>query len=83
MPFALDPDFFVKKLTVKGNNGYMQGIVMANNPPKKPARNIAHKVLGFPSSALACSAAAALILATDLVIAALFLFGRHLRWQYR
>src|SRR5690606_15836388 len=36
---------FVKKLTVKGNIGKIQGIKSAANPPIKPAIKIAHKEL--------------------------------------
>src|SRR5690606_12017795 len=35
--------FFVKKLTVKGSIGKIQGIINAAKPPKKPAIKIAHK----------------------------------------
>ena len=40
IPLALDPDCFVKKLTVNGNIGKIQGINNAIKPPTKPAMKI-------------------------------------------
>lgn len=39
----LEPDFLVKKLTVKGTIGKIQGMKKAAKPPNKPAINIPHK----------------------------------------
>ena len=70
IPDAREPAFFVKKLTVKGNSGYIQGISTAVNPPISPVKNIAHKDLGlslvtaFTTGAfLACAACAFLRIA--------------------
>lgn len=64
-PFS-DP--LVKKLTVRGNIGKMQGINKAAKPPTKPAIKIPHKVLcssfGGATACLTVAGAAAAILAT-------------------
>src|SRR5690606_24615499 len=53
-PCARLADFLVKKLTVRGTIGKMQGMKNAKNPPMTPAINIPHKDLlssrGFRST---------------------------------
>src|SRR5690606_40549208 len=44
-PCARLADFLVKKLTVRGTIGKMQGMKNAKNPPMTPAINIPHKDL--------------------------------------
>src|SRR5690606_12567565 len=44
-PCARLADFLVKKLTVRGTIGKMQGMKKAKNPPMTPAINIPHKDL--------------------------------------
>jgi hypothetical protein len=47
MAFCRFPLFLVKKLTVSGSNGYIQGNITAVNPPNSPNINICQSVLGF------------------------------------
>src|SRR3982750_2802146 len=51
IPFAREPAFLVKKLTVKGNKGYIQGINTAVNPPNKPSINISQSDFCFSAGA--------------------------------
>src|SRR5690606_16764335 len=51
IPFAREPPFLVKKLTVSGTIGKMQGIMKAANPPSNPAMKIPQR--DCPPSALA------------------------------
>src|SRR5690606_23704817 len=44
IPLLLDPPFLVKKLTVSGTIGNIQGIKNAAKPPSNPAKKIAHSV---------------------------------------
>ncbi|GAA4506141.1 hypothetical protein GCM10023172_35020 [Hymenobacter ginsengisoli] len=43
MPRARVPERLVKKLTVMGSSGKMQGIITAAKPPSRPAKNVTHK----------------------------------------
>ena len=55
------PDFLVKKDTVRGTIGKIQGIRKAANPPIRPAIKIPHRDLDSSGAAVAATALAAVV----------------------